>query len=165
VNCDLAHDRLSALLDAELSADERGAVEAHLRACESCHRRYLRLLATQELMRSAVPQWSPRPNRRVRPMIVGIGAAASLLAALWLPSAVRRPDRPMLTQSVATAVPANAVEPSDADVDVVVGPPLLGELIDCNASEPALGCIVEIDLGPCAIADECGLPAAAIEAP
>jgi len=62
-------DRLSAYLDGEMSAGERGLVEAHLRRCPLCENELATLRATATMLRDLKPLSTPR-SFALRPAMV-----------------------------------------------------------------------------------------------
>ena len=59
MTCDEARDRLSAVLDDALAADERARVEAHFEGCAECRRELLQLRRTVALVRTLGPARAP----------------------------------------------------------------------------------------------------------
>jgi anti-sigma factor RsiW len=112
-------ERLSAYMDEELAAEERGAVEAHLRGCAACARHLEELKAVEAAAR-ALPLDVPdgyfeafpgrvrqrlAPARRRRyhvPAWIGAAAAAVVLALLT-PRLLREPRAPVAPHAPAPA--------------------------------------------------------------
>ncbi|PYQ51042.1 MAG: hypothetical protein DMF78_14190 [Acidobacteria bacterium] len=104
-------DRLSAFLDGELAADQRAAVEGHLRECAACARELEELAAVDALARELPVQAPPgyfealpgrvrsrvRARRRPRPVMVWMAtAAAAVLVAVIAPLTLRRAPQPAM---------------------------------------------------------------------
>ncbi len=151
-DCDKSEDRLSALLDGELTDAEERACRQHLEACEECRALLDRLTAARELLRTVPPPTPPhgllaaikaearrdeRSRRsileRLRPAYaVGFAAAAAVLVIALLPHLT--PD--MTTHDVPEYAPAEAVEALPAP-DPTPEPPAVAEVAEAEAeSEP-----------------------------
>jgi anti-sigma factor RsiW len=66
LSCGQVLDRLSDYLDGELSPEDRGAVETHLRGCDGCARFGGEFRATVGALRRHLLADSPAPPARVR---------------------------------------------------------------------------------------------------
>lgn len=89
-----AGDRLSALLDGELSVADADQVEAHVRECPACARELAEVREARELLRALppvdAPSWlatigEPQPlSRLLRPLPATVSVAATVLVVLLL---------------------------------------------------------------------------------
>ena len=121
-------ERLSALLDGELSAVERAAVEAHLRECAACARELEELAAVDAFARE-VPVEAPsgyfdqlpgrvrarvrRPARIPRMAVWAAAAAAAVMAVVVTPVVFQREQSVMAPapQAVSQATPPATMPP------------------------------------------------------
>jgi hypothetical protein len=121
-------ERLSALLDGELSAVERAAVEAHLRECAACARELEELAAVDAFARE-VPVEAParyfdqlpgrvrarvrRPARIPRMAVWAAAAAAAVMAVVVTPVVLHREASVMAPapQAVSQATPPATMPP------------------------------------------------------
>ena len=121
-------ERLSALLDGELSAVERAAVEAHLRECAACARQLEELAAVDAFARE-VPVEAPsgyfdqlpgrvrarvrRPARIPRMAVWAAAAAAAVMAVVVTPVVFQREQSVMAPapQAVSQATPPATMPP------------------------------------------------------
>ncbi|HUG52169.1 MAG TPA: zf-HC2 domain-containing protein, partial [Vicinamibacteria bacterium] len=123
-------ERLSAFLDGELDASERGEVERHLRECPACARHLEELSAVDALAREAAveapPGYFEALPGKVRTRLRGRGrraplalwpalaaAAAIVLAAVLVPITLTRQRSivPSMAEEPAHVVPAPAPAP------------------------------------------------------
>jgi hypothetical protein len=127
-------DRLSAYLDRELPALERGAVEGHLGGCDACARRLEELAAVDEALRG-LPADAPAgyfegfaarvrrrlepPRRRTGPPVWTWAAAAVLLLAVVTPLTLdhRQTAKEETRLPQAAARPAATLPAAPADTE------------------------------------------------
>ena len=89
--CDEREEQLSALVDGDLDAGEREAVEAHLEVCPRCRAVYedlnemtrsLRALGPVPERPNVLPKVAATVNRGRRRMLLGLGGAVGLAASV-----------------------------------------------------------------------------------
>lgn len=66
MNCDLCRGKLDAYVDESVSADERVAIDEHLRDCPACATEALGRLQMKRATRAAAARFSPSPEFRLR---------------------------------------------------------------------------------------------------
>jgi anti-sigma factor RsiW len=137
MNCDLCQEKLDAYVDESLPAEELGAVDDHLRDCQSCASEALARLQMKRATRAAAARFSPSPEfrlrmektiRKRRPQIARISwlpwlsaaACALLLIVVSATLLTRRATRQqalaeLLDQHVATLASANPVDVVSTD--------------------------------------------------
>ena len=105
--------KLIAWLDRELAVDEALEVELHLGACSECRRQ----LGVYEQMSDAVDAYcdaamessAPQTELRLRPVLLGAGAVAAVLALLLASPRVHRTEPPTRATIAATSAPVSPV--------------------------------------------------------
>lgn len=128
--CEQIQESLSELLDGELPAEQRDAVEAHLRDCADCREEY-------DLLREAVGVVSSLPRHQAPPSILdavrkeiqadtGSGRARNVVAASFRPRPQERSWRKGLISIAATlmvgVLVVLAVNPPLGDTEISVAP-------------------------------------------
>jgi hypothetical protein len=96
MSCETWHEQLIGLLDDELTAGERAALEAHLRECEQCREDLAELRTTSAVLQRWKPEDPPSEfvfvrrsrRRRLRELFAGLGPRALLPAGLGAVAAV-----------------------------------------------------------------------------
>ena len=105
MNCQQAWEAMSAALDHELPARERGMLETHLRGCDDCRARQTELeavdrvlrapagrrLAAPARLRAQVEALAPAPARPRSRLGFGLALAGAALAGALLVLLIRRP--------------------------------------------------------------------------
>jgi anti-sigma factor RsiW len=155
VTCDAALAVLSDFVDDELPPHQRAELEAHLRGCAGCGRRFARLHLTQQLVRSAAPDWSAVPRTRPRSPTSALSPAVlAVSAALLMIVAVGR--HPLVAPAGGTAPPAR---PSTAASRSAASPAVAEEPgVDCRIPDSEHGCVVVLESRACESPEECGPP-------
>ena len=147
MTCNRAMLAMSAVADGESLPEERVALEAHVDACASCARRYERVLAVRQAMRSAVPEWTnaaPRPRTSMAGPVAAAAVASALIVFLYVSQDLPPPP----VSSTAT------VETSEP----VWVPATLPTASQDVGARPASPCERASDCGPAARAEEEELP-------
>lgn len=156
MTCENALEAMSAVLDGEATAEERVRFERHIDACGACARRYARLLVTQQMVRSAAPDWSqpPREPARTAGLAVSmavLAAAAVVVLAVW----------PFLPEPPPVLRTVPAPRPSAHTQDEPARPPIKPEIMlaqDCRLVSPGPDCQVETGRPLCESPDDCSFP-------
>ena len=137
MTCDLWQSRLEAYVDESYPSDELGALEDHLRTCQSCSAEVLGRLQMKRAVRAAAARYTPSPELRLRveksikskqktrwafglvPWLVGFAAAVLFVvlpAVLWTRHAVSEQALAQLVDlHVATLASANPVDVTSTD--------------------------------------------------
>jgi predicted anti-sigma-YlaC factor YlaD len=157
MDCRACSAALSAVLDEEADSREVEAVHAHLRACDSCQRRWMRLREAREAFRALPPDrpgaafekrvlaaLTPRGRRWLRLTLAG-AAAALVVAVLY--SSIRDGDvspRSPSTRALKVEPPASGLAGLEAGRDDIA-------CVSADAARGGCGPTV-----PCASRDSCG---------
>ena len=120
-------DLVSALLDGELTGEERATADAHLSGCPACRAELARTASMRSLVRGLAPIEPPfgfvedlvRSHRRRQPAVL-VAAAAAVVAVVSLGSTPRSDD---VTPPVGRFVEAHATATPGGDPVSNLGPP------------------------------------------